>query len=563
MGAKALRERIGARAARFRPSYLLGVGLAALVPLIVFAGLWLRSEFDKSRRDIESVLSAHAGALVQWIDAEVRQEAVTLQAVAALPSLDEASPSEFHAAATRMATAVPQWAFLALANPSGDQLLNTQRPLGSALPDLGAAATIRRAAETRQLAVQTLDDATGQAGAGRVVLLCIPVIRDDAARFVLVAGMKTEVLQQLVGRTAEPGIQTLVLGERDQVLAHSRDWVRLFGDPGSARGPRPGPGQPLALFTGSAPDGRAVTTAAQRSPLVGWTVLAASDRSPIEQMSARSTWATLWAGALSLLLAGVLAVFLFYNIAERRLSDERLAASRALSELDARLLSATQDALTEQRKAASERDVLLREIYHRVKNNLQIVQSLLRLGSRDLRSDQREPFESAIRRIGAMARVHTLLYNSPDLASIDFKDYLEGLLREAAEAFGAEERGIQTVLNAESMRVPLDTAVPLAFVTIEIITNALKHAFPEGRPGAVTVTAAQEDGHGVLTVSDNGVGLPAEAGAKRSLGLTIVGKLVDQIGGSVEKPAVGESTYRIRFPIHAVAGSEAGPRPNP
>jgi len=221
MGAKALRERIGARAARFRPSYLLGVGLAALVPLIVFAGLWLRSEFDKSRRDIESVLSAHAGALVQWIDAEVRQEAVALQAVAALPSLDEASPSEFHAAATRMATAVPQWAFLALANPSGDQLLNTQRPLGSALPDLGAAATIRRAAETRQLAVQTLDDATGQAGAGRVVLLCIPVIRDDAARFVLVAGMKTEVLQQLVGRTAEPGIQTLVLGERDQVLLHA------------------------------------------------------------------------------------------------------------------------------------------------------------------------------------------------------------------------------------------------------------------------------------------------------------------------------------------------------
>src|SRR4051795_3205646 len=96
MGAKTMRERTGARVSRFRSPYLLGVFLAALVPLIVFAGLWLRSEFDKSRRDIESVLSAHAGALVQWIDAEVRQEAVALQAVAALPSLDEASPSEFH-----------------------------------------------------------------------------------------------------------------------------------------------------------------------------------------------------------------------------------------------------------------------------------------------------------------------------------------------------------------------------------------------------------------------------------------------------------------------------------
>jgi two-component system, sensor histidine kinase PdtaS len=181
------------------------------------------------------------------------------------------------------------------------------------------------------------------------------------------------------------------------------------------------------------------------------------------------------------------------------------------------------------------------------------VQSLLRLGSRDLRPDQREPFESAIRRIGAMARVHTLLYNSPDLASIDFRDYLDGLLKEAAEAFGAEERGIQTTLDAESMRVPLDTAVPLAFVTVEIVTNALKHAFPEGRPGTVMVTAVRENDSGVLTIADNGVGLPAETGAKRSLGLTIIGKLVDQIGGVVEKPPAGESTFRIRFPIHDAA----------
>src|SRR5918994_7709965 len=94
----------------------------------------------------------------------------------------------------------------------------------------------------------------------------------------------------------------------------------------------------------------------------------------------------------------------------------RPACSRALGELDTRLLATTQESLTEQRKAASERDVLLREIYHRVKNNLQIVQSLLRLGSRDLRPEQGEPFEAAVMRIGAMARVHTLLYRSPDLA---------------------------------------------------------------------------------------------------------------------------------------------------
>ena len=142
------------------------------------------------------------------------------------------------------------------------------------------------------------------------------------------------------------------------------------------------------------------------------------------------------AGGIALTLAAALAVFLFYSVVERRVSDERFAASRALSDLDARLLATTQEALAEQRKASSEREVLLREIYHRVKNNLQIVQSLLRLGSRDLEPDQRDAFESAIRRIGAMARVHTLLYSSPDLASIDFRDYLEASSKEVADAFG-------------------------------------------------------------------------------------------------------------------------------
>jgi len=564
MGAKPAHERPDANATRLRVLYFIAAVLAALVPLVAFAGLWLRSEFDKSQREIDTFLATRANAVSQWLDAEVRQETTALQAIAALPSLDEANLPEFHLAATRMIAPVPQWAFLGLVDPSGGrQVLNTLRPLGSDLPGMASAETIRRVSTTRRPAVQTHGAETDQVYAGRVVLLCVPVIRNDSVRFVLVAGIKTEVLQKLLEQTAEPDLLTLVLDERDQVLARSRNGEH-FGNPAGERGMRPNPEQAAGLFAINTPDGRQLTTAFRRSSLTGWTALAASDRKPFDEMSARSTWATVWAGALSLLLAAVLAVFLFYNVIERRISDERLAASQALSELDARLLTATQESLTEQRKAASERDVLLREIYHRVKNNLQIVQSLLRLGSRDLRPDQREPFESAIRRIGAMARVHTLLYNSPDLASIDFKDYLEGLLKEAAEAFGAEERGIQTILQAESMRVPLDTAVPLAFVTVEILTNALKHAFPEGRPGTVTVTASQEDNHGVLTIADNGVGLPAETASKRSLGLTIIGKLVDQIGGSVEKPSAGESTFRIRFPIRSAAnGADPKARPNP
>jgi two-component sensor histidine kinase len=249
-------------------------------------------------------------------------------------------------------------------------------------------------------------------------------------------------------------------------------------------------------------------------------------------------------------------VFLFYNVMERRVSAERLAASRALSDLDARLLATTQEALAEQRKASSEREVLLREIYHRVKNNLQIVQSLLRLGSRDLGPDQRDAFESAIRRIGAMARVHTLLYSSADLASIDLREYLDGLSKEVADAFGAQERGIRTIVEADAMRVPLDTAVPLAFIAVEVLTNAFKHAFPAGRGGTIKVEARQSGDRGILVISDDGIGMKPESGARRALGLTIVSKLIQQIDGVLEKPEEGRSTVKIDFPL---AGAAAGP----
>jgi two-component sensor histidine kinase len=304
------------------------------------------------------------------------------------------------------------------------------------------------------------------------------------------------------------------------------------------------------MFVAETLESERLVTVFRRSPITGWVSVAAADREQVDIASERSRWTLVGTGALSLTLAGVLAVFLFYNVVERRVSDERLAASRALGELDARLLTTTQDALSEQRKAASEREVLLREIYHRVKNNLQIIQSLLQLGSRNLSADQREPFEGAIRRIGAMARVHTLLYKSPDLASIDFKEYLEDLVRETAEGFGADMRGIVTKLDAQNMRVPLDTAVPLAFITVEILTNAFKHAFTGRRSGEIIVTARQDGESGVLTIEDNGIGLPPEQeGSKRSLGLTLVRKLVEQIGGDLEIPPPGQSRYRVTFPL--------------
>jgi two-component sensor histidine kinase len=541
--------------------YVAAAVLALLVPVILLAGLWVRAEFAKSQREIEEYLFGRAGSLSQRIDAEIRQEITVLQAVAALPSLDEPDLLTFHRQARRMVSAVPQWAALGLLDPSGRQIANTLQPVGADLPLTSSPEVLRRVVERGQTEVHTRRPGSGGLFADHAVLIFMPVVRNGAVRLVLVAGMRASVVQQIIEQQMDdPRLLSVVIDEREHILARSRAPAEFVAKPANDELRRATSGKTAGLFVAPTLDRQDVFTAFQRSPLTGWVSVAATDRQQFDNLSRRATWTAIATGVLSFTVAAVLAAFLFYNGLERRLAQERLAASRALSDLDARLLATTQEALAEQRKAASEREVLLREIYHRVKNNLQIIQSLLRLGSRDLRAEQREPFESAVRRIGAMARVHTLLYNSPDLASIDLKEYLEGLLAEIAEAFGAEERNIRTVLQVEPMRVPLDTAVPLAFIAVELLTNAFRHAFPPGRAGTIMIEASRAADQGLLTISDDGTGFGGGKSSSRSLGLTIVNKLLQQIGGVLERPEDGRTTFRIVFPLDAGAATPPLPQ---
>jgi two-component sensor histidine kinase len=546
--------RTGARthggAERARTIYFVAAAvLAALVPLILFAGLWIHTVLNQNERDLQAYLLSQASLLSGEIDAEIQQQLSILRAVASVPSLDEPNLENFQEVAARMVSAIPQWSTLGLVDATtGRPILDTLRPLGSELPAFGDPDVIRRVVEVRAPAVRVRHAGDDNGFTENTVLLYMPVIRNDAVRSVLIAAVKAQLVQRHL-RDDPKGTLAVLLDESGRVLARSHGLEGFLGRELNAELREAATSQLSGLVQARTLDDQPVYTGFQRSMLTGWLAVAATDDQQVDAITEQSTWTLIGTGALSLTLAAILAVFLFYNFVQRRVSDERLAASRALGELDARLLATMQEALAEQRKSASEREVLLREIYHRVKNNLQIIQSLLRLGSRNLKPDQREPFESAIRRIGAMARVHTLLYNSPDLASIDFKDYLEEVIRETADAFGADMRDIRTKLDAHSMRVPLDTAVPLAFITVEILTNAFKHAFPGQRGGVISVSARQEGEHGVLVIADNGIGLQGDAVGGRPLGLTLVNKLIEQIGGTLDRPRPGESTYRVTFPL--------------
>ena len=183
------------------------------------------------------------------------------------------------------------------------------------------------------------------------------------------------------------------------------------------------------------------------------------------------------------------------------------------------------------RRLLAEKDVLLREVHHRVKNNLQIISSLLNLYSSKFAGEEAQrSFADCLNQVRAMGLVHELLYRSPNVAGIDFAEYLRVLASRFVLFFG---RGAQVRLNIRSapLHFDLDMTIPLALMVTEAMTNAFKHAFPGNRTGTINVEVSQRGGATTILVSDDGIGLPPdwERLKTRSLGLKLLGVLAEQI----------------------------------
>lgn len=190
------------------------------------------------------------------------------------------------------------------------------------------------------------------------------------------------------------------------------------------------------------------------------------------------------------------------------------------------------------RHALDDKNTLLKELYHRVKNNLQLVISLFNLQARTLKDGraQRALLEAA-NRVRAMSLVHERLYQSRTLGTIGLDDYVGELCDQLASAGSARQRGIALELEVAPVDVGLDLAVPLGLLLNELVSNSLKHAFPDGRRGTIRVSVAPEGGEGSdartlrLTVRDDGIGLPPDADgtSPQTLGLRLVSALSEQL----------------------------------
>src|SRR5579864_4214428 len=179
------------------------------------------------------------------------------------------------------------------------------------------------------------------------------------------------------------------------------------------------------------------------------------------------------------------------------------------------------------RSSLREKETLLKEIHHRVKNNLQVIASLLRLQSRYLKDPQaRAMFEESQNRVHAISLVHEKLYRAGDLARIDFYDYLLALTKGLTDGWKGTGIPVEVVVEAAGVQLGVDIAIPCGLIVTELVTNALKHAFPNAACGSIRVVAATEpEGWLKLMVQDDGVGLSENLDFRRpgSLGLELVG----------------------------------------
>jgi PAS domain S-box-containing protein len=203
--------------------------------------------------------------------------------------------------------------------------------------------------------------------------------------------------------------------------------------------------------------------------------------------------------------------------------------------------------------ALAEKTVLLKEVHHRVKNNLQIISSLLYLQSEYIQDEQsRVFFRDSQNRIGTMALVHQKLYQSESLAFIDFREYIEELANHLYAGTVKDRALICLTVDAEEVLLGVDEAIPCGLIVNELVSNSLKHAFPDGGEGEISVRCrVEEDGWITLTVSDNGIGLPPGLDFRNTetLGLQLVTMLVKQLRGRIAiDPEPGGTAVRLSFP---------------
>lgn len=203
-------------------------------------------------------------------------------------------------------------------------------------------------------------------------------------------------------------------------------------------------------------------------------------------------------------------------------------------------------------RSLKEKEVLLREIQHRVKNNLATISGLINLqGAMSRDKGVEEVIGSLKQRVRAIHLVYEKLYGTRDLTLIDYRDYIETLSKAIQQLTSTSEQRVEIEVDIDRIQLDIDTSIPLGLISTELLSNALTHAFPRNRKGRVVISLRKGEDALTLTVRDNGVGLPAEISlmANETLGFRLVSSLTEQMGGTVEVERADGSSFIVRIPL--------------
>lgn len=242
------------------------------------------------------------------------------------------------------------------------------------------------------------------------------------------------------------------------------------------------------------------------------------------------------------------------DAAAARFAERSLLAAKEITLLRKRVSNSHQreKALKQVAKASNarsaERGAMLHEVNHRAKNSIQIAISLLNLQRHASDDPQvRLSLASAVERLGHIARVHSMLYgHAPDQQAIDFGEYLKSFCGELREALAGDiEIGCQ---GSEELAVDSTRAVNLALITSEGVTNALKHAFPQGQAGTISVNCMRHEGQGILTVQDDGIGMKEGLG-EDTMGLKLIRTLAKGIGAKLQIDSAEGTRIQVTFAL--------------
>ena len=234
------------------------------------------------------------------------------------------------------------------------------------------------------------------------------------------------------------------------------------------------------------------------------------------------------------------------DITDRKMMEEEIRSlNRALEQ---RVIQRT----NELNASLGEKEVLLREIHHRVKNNLQIIISILRLQNRHTTDpDTHAILLDSESRVRSMALVHEKLYRSTDLAHVDIGEYLQDLSRYLFNTYAINPSQVALRVEIKGVSLDINRAIPVGLILNELITNALKHAYPEGRRGEMLITGQEDDDGLVFFIHDNGIGMPEGFDWRHSpsLGMHLVTTLIEQVRGTIECTDCKSGThFVIRIP---------------